>query len=550
MYNLFSASEISKKCGNQELCCNCCCHSEDAMPRISTRVVFKVTFALVAFVVMGQIFLLTLCRCKESGGENPLAFRSQRTMRNTQDKIRLLAEKIRTLQVDVENLKEENTVLKKRNQKLLKEITRFKNAEKVTITQDLTQEKSEVSKLEFLKVRPPAKSEYEVVPFDAVAYNAIYQLDNGLSGNPAERPYGFKGKDFQEALNFAVTSMTQDFEGKDMETSAIDIVDGIMRVDRLYGSQYDFFFRTATNPKAFHRVKIQRPFGPLRLVGGIETIDTNHEMINLILPLSGRIEKFRTFIDNFVDVCLRWDKSVFLTVVFYGQEGREVLESLLINVSKAENFSDYKIIFSDEPFSRGAALQKGVLSWDKGNVLMFFCDVDVFFTAGFLNRCRLYSAPGSKVYYPVVFSLYNPVIVYGGVVPPARKKYRISRDTGYWRDFGFGMTCQYRSDFLNIGGFDLSIKGWGLEDVKLYRNYLTMNLIVIRAVDRGIFHAWHPKYCSRNLTNSQYLACIKSKVKSEASHSQLGLLAFGEKIFEETQPNWSEQLQASKVKHQ
>ena len=110
------------------------------------------------------------------------------------------------------------------------------------------------------------------------------------------------------------------------------------------------------------------------------------------------------------------------------------------------------------------------------------------------------------------------------------------------------MTCQYKNDFINIGGFDLSIRGWGMEDVKLYRSYLASNLVVIRAADRGIFHTWHPKFCSRNLTQAQFLSCIKSKVKSEASQSQLGLLAFGEKIFDEKETNWIEQLQASKKK--
>ena len=521
------------------------------MPRISTVVVFRATFALVIFILMGQILLFTLTRCRGLAEEElNVRHREQRT-ENTSAKILLLTEKIRRLKLDVGKLKRENSALSNvirelsaDKEEISKQLKRLKKLEKITIAQELSSEKSKVAKSEFLK-GDPVRTEFEVVPFDGVAFNAIFQVYHGLSGNPAERPYGFKGKEYLEVMKFAVESLNQEYEGKQFDVTAMDLVDGIMRADRIHGSQYDFYFRTVNNG-VFNRVKIQRSFGPLTLAGSIETIDTNNELINLILPLSGRLDKFRTFLDNFVDVCIKWDRQVFLTIVFFGQTGKQELESLMRNVSKAENFTDYKLIFTDEPFSRGYGLQQGAVSWEKGNVLLFFCDVDVYFTAAFLNRCRLYSTPGVKVYYPVVFSLYNPMIVYGGSPPPAANQYRINRDTGYWRDFGFGMTCQYKNDFLKIGGFDLSIKGWGMEDVKLYRSYLASDLVVVRAADRGIFHKWHSKYCSRNLTRAQFLACIKSKVKSEASHSQLGLLAFGGKIFDDKETDWIQQLQASK----
>lgn len=139
---------------------------------------------------------------------------------------------------------------------------------------------------------------------------------------------------------------------------------------------------------------------------------------------------------------------------------------------------------------------------------------------------------GKKVFYPVLFSQYNPGIIYGhhDAVPPLEQQLVIKKETGFWRDFGFGMTCQYRSDFINIGGFDLDIKGWGGEDVHLYRKYLHSNLIVVRTPVRGLFHLWHEKHCMDELTPEQYRMCMQSKAMNEASHGQLGMLVFRHEI--------------------
>ena len=214
-----------------------------------------------------------------------------------------------------------------------------------------------------------------------------------------------------------------------------------------------------------------------------------HKLMQVFLHMCiPRVDTFKQFMETFTKVCILGDQRVHLTIVYFGEDELNMAQKIVKNVSQAYNFTHVTFLTKDTEFSRGVGLLSGAEAWDKGNVLMFFCDVDIYFDERFLDRCRMNAEPGRKVYYPIVFSLYNPDIVYHGRnIPDWHDQLVIGKNSGYWRDFGFGMTCLYRSDFLYMKGFDTNIKGWGAEDVKLYRKFVSSNLEVVRAPDRGTY---------------------------------------------------------------
>ena len=500
------------------------------------------TLAAISLVfVSAQLFLLACkCRCRNDAcsDNGSRLHRRDGTVTQVSDGVGS----------ETELRGKETIKLKEEIKALKKALLTYKKISSILVSQDLSSHPVKFDDNDddndVLRSFTP-KNEYHVIPFDSFDGGHLYGKVGTLSENPAEGPAGQRGTEHNEVIQFAIKTINDDSESKGDPVSVFQLAEGIMRNDRIHGTSYDLYFRSAL-PDIFKRIQVFRPFGPLQSNGKLETIDTSKALINVIVPLSGRIDKFEEFIARFLNVGVRYDQKVFLTIVYFGMKGRDKLRSIMGQLEEKENFKSFTIIFTNQEFSRGAGLQKGAEIWKGGNVLMFFCDVDIYFKPEFLERCRLHSSPGKKVYYPIVFSQYNPVITYGGeAIPELEQQMRLSKDTGFWRDFGFGMSCQYRDDFFNVGGFDLTIKGWGMEDVKLYRNYLTSKLTVVRAYDRGIFHTYHKKQCQRNLSDEQFVSCLQSKAVSEGSHKQMGMLAFGKHIVGETDPPWAKLLKFS-----
>ena len=351
----------------------------------------------------------------------------------------------------------------------------------------------------------------------------------GLMPKPAQAPFVDRTREHPAVLQFAYQTAKALGARDGVQANSKTLLNAFVNVNRTSHLQYEFVFANLTHQLyTRHILQVTRPFRPLEIVEDATTIVTD-QTVHIVMPLSGRADKLDHFL-SMLGACVRAGKRVFLTIVYFGEDGAEDAEKMLAAAGEHLNFNDYRFMRLELPFSRGRGLQEGAMSWTQTeDVLLFFADVDIHFDAGFLDRCQVLAEKGKSVYYPIVFSQYNPTMVYRNMTqpPPLNERFVVDRGAGYWRDFGFGMACQYLSDFKKVGGFDLKIKGWGGEDVNLYQSFLrNKSLRVVRALDRFLFHVFHTKECDPKLTREQAEMCFGSKGVSEASHRQMGHLVF------------------------
>jgi len=150
-------------------------------------------------------------------------------------------------------------------------------------------------------------------------------------------------------------------------------------------------------------------------------------------------------------------------------------------------------------FSRAIALREAVRDHvPSATSVVFFCDVDLIISQGFVERCARNTISTRQVYYPVFYSLY----------PYADK---IAQFNGFWRVSSYGMVCITKGDFDDLDAFgdaETRFVGWGSEDVYLWEAVRNSSLVAFRAVEPGLLHRWHSKKCDK--TSKDFWNCMKT----------------------------------------
>lgn len=252
------------------------------------------------------------------------------------------------------------------------------------------------------------------------------------------------------------------------------------------------------------------------------------KVVHFILPLSGRYEVFQRFLQNYEETCLTTGEKTALSIILYRHKKEnssfertmDLIEQLRYKYRNAV----VDVIPASGTFSRAKALNIGV-SRLKDHDLMFFVDVDIVFTEYALYRIRVNTLLGRQIYFPVVFSQYDPKTVYGR---SGRRQdtFSINEMTGYWRQFGFGIVSLYKQDYKTVGGFDLSIEGWGKEDVDFYEKVVRSNIKIFRSADKDLVHVYHDVECSKDLSGTQWSMCMGTKADTYAGIETLAKMIY------------------------
>ncbi|CAG2229700.1 CHSY [Mytilus edulis] len=323
-----------------------------------------------------------------------------------------------------------------------------------------------------------------------------------------------------DSINHVLQVMNKNARQKGKRIDFKDLSYGYRRVSPLHGADYKLdllftFFKDngeeMTAPVRRH-VYLQQTFGEVEFIEDPSTASANIEykesnspftfsslgqgrqsleIIHFIVPLAGKVPVFKRFMQNYEEVCLKDKEMTQLHIVVFNSDS---------------DLSSVKSLI--------------------GIVRQYQNDVDIIFDRDVLLRIRYNTIKNIQVYYPIVFSQYNPSLICSISDSCDIKWTNLTSDHGYWRSYGYGMVSTFKRDLISVGGLDTSIKGWGKEDVALNTKFVGSNLTIFRSIDPRLVHVFHQVICDTKLNNDQYQMCKITEKSTFGSQRQISNIVF------------------------
>ena len=300
-------------------------------------------------------------------------------------------------------------------------------------------------------------------------------------------------------------------------TQNLPINSVLQRVDPQRGIDY-FIHALEKNPDGEYNSRFMhalRETEPLQ-VTSVQPANYHTTKVNFVVPTAAVSKAFQRFMISFENTFLARTppELVGLFVILYSDgkvkkysKNLFATTTLLRLYKKKYPTADLRLVTTDRPFSRKQSIELASRE-NPSFELLFLADIHVDFSHQFLERCRMNAIENNQVYFPAVFSPYNPSEFYKDrLLHPYAVRFKIAAEQGSWMHENFHLACLYNYDLARVleGGRDLKERDWSLIDLVMKQS----GLRVFRGVEPGLVNLWQDGCTEDTLSGREKVLCEK-----------------------------------------
>ena len=176
---------------------------------------------------------------------------------------------------------------------------------------------------------------------------------------------------------------------------------------------------------------------------------------------------------------------------------------------------DLRLITTRNPYSRKETVEIASKEYPTYE-LLFLADIHIDFSMQFIERCRMNAVENEQVYFPMVFSPYDPVEFHKSRIKfPYATKFKIGEKMGAWMPESYHLVCVFNYDLVKVlnanQNGEESEKNWNLLNEFIKYDQLR----IFRAVEPGLVHLWQDGCKEEDLGQRERSLCQQLKLGND-----------------------------------